>query len=140
MTKPRIIDLDAKLPAAEPVPTQPVRLFGREWMVKLDLNSFTITSILAGEAAGYVAFLKNIVVPEQQREFADALAGAENLTAERLLAIVSSILEVAGGGDDDARPTMPSSDSSHGEPTRPTARKSAVRSSARTGGPSTRRR
>ena len=139
----KIINIDDRIQervgAPKEVPTQQVTLFGREWDVQVDLNSYTITAILAGDAAGYVSFLQNVVIPEQRRDFHQALAGQAGLTAERLLAIVEAIIEVAGG-DDGARPTKRSSGSSPGETTPPTARKSAVRTSARTGGPSTRRR
>lgn len=136
MTKPKIIDIDAELPEAPPVPTRQVKLFEREWSIQVDLNSYSVTAMLAGDANGYIGFLKNVVVEEQRRDFVDAIAAQSGLTAERLLTIVQKIMEVAA----EDFPTTPSSDSSPGATTLHTARKSAARTSARTGGPSTRRR
>ena len=122
MTKIR--NIDEELGTPDEVPVREVILFGRTWNVRLDVNAYAITAFGVGDVKGVLAFLDNAVIDDEREAFRNAIASAKGLTAERLLAIMNALLEVAS-----ERPTTSPSDSSRGRQTKRTGQSSAVGSS-----------
>lgn len=123
----KIIDIDSQLPVKPDAPTvtQPVRLFGQEWDVVCDVNSFTLASLLSGEVQAYTEFLLHAVVDEQQAAMRRVLTEQRGLDPERLAAIVNALVEVMA-----ERPTVSPSASSRTASKRTSSRKSTAASSS----------
>lgn len=125
---PKIHDLDADLGLdvpAKPTKTKQVRLFGRVWDVRCDINSFAISAIASGDVKVLSGYMRNAVVPEQSEDFIAALLAIENLDGEKLSSIINALVEVQA-----ERPTKQPSD--FARPAKPQASrpKSTARSSA----------
>lgn len=97
MTNPKIIDLDSELGFEndEPVPTKKIKLFGREWTIVCDLNTFTMADIASGDAGSIARFVRNIVVEDEQSDFSAALSAAKNMTGEKLGQLLAALIEAA---------------------------------------------
>lgn len=122
----KIIDLDAQIgPADAPLVTRKVKLFGEEWDVVCDVNSFTLASLLNGDVQAYTEFLLTSVIDEQRAAMRRALTSQRNLDAERLAAITNALVEVMS-----ARPTESPSASSRTVSKRTSSPKSAANSSS----------
>lgn len=125
MATPKILDLDAQLGGDDqPANTRPFRLFGRDWTLNCDLNAFALSDLATGEPAAIVRFLTSVVVEDQREDFRNALAAQQNLSAERLGAIITALVEATS-----ERPTTPPSGSGSGRPNLTSVRKSAGSSS-----------
>lgn len=124
----KIIDLDAQLPESNtPVVTRKVKLFGEQWDVVCDINSFTLASLLTGDVQAYTEFLLSSVVEDQRAAMRRALTAQRNLDPERLASITNALVEVMS-----ERPTESPSASSRTASKRTSSRKSTgVSSSAR---------
>lgn len=98
MANYKVIDLDKELGTGddEPVHTKKIRLFGREWTVICDLNSFSMSQIAGGDAGGVSTFLTNLVHEDERDEFIKTLSSAKGLDGERLGKLLSKLIEVAG--------------------------------------------
>jgi len=125
MTK--IIDLDADLFGVddEPTPTKQVKLFGREWTILCDLNSFSISALGSGDPSAIVNFLDGLIAEDQRVDFRLAISRVKNLTPEKLGKLINSLVEVVT-----ERPTTPPSASLRGASKRVTAPKSRAASSS----------
>lgn len=98
MTTKKVIDLDAQLgfdEPDEPLHTKTVSLFGREWTVVCDLNSFGMTAFMTGDVQGIVELLLGLVVEGERDDFVKALSRKRNLDAEKLRDIINALIEVA---------------------------------------------
>ena len=92
----KAIDLDSQLGFdLTPAPTKVVRLFGTEWTIVCDINSFAISDIMSGDAGSIARFLRGVVVPEQGAAFADALSKVPNLDGEKLGKLLEVLIEAA---------------------------------------------
>lgn len=123
----KIIDLDAQLPAQPDAPlvTRKVKLFGEQWDVVCDVNSFTLASLITGDVQAYTEFLLSSVVDEQRAAMRRALTAQRGLDAERLASITNALVEVMS-----ERPTESPSASSRTASNRTSSRKSAAASSS----------
>ena len=122
----KIIDLDAQFAGepAEPIHTRKVKLFGEEWTVVCDVNSFVLTNISNGDTKAFMEFLENVVVEEEKARMRQALSSQRGLTAEKLLRIIVALMEVVA-----ARPTQSPSASSRTASKRTSSPKSTAASS-----------
>ena len=119
MATPKVIDLDLDLNEVEvPQFTKRVKILDREWTINCDINVFAVSQIASGEAMGIARFITNMVIPEQRDDFANMLATAPGMSADRLTVLLSRLIEVAG-----ERPTESPSPSQRTAKTRPSARK-----------------
>lgn len=100
MVSKQIVDFDKELGLLlhgdEPVPTKEIKLLGRSWTIQCDLNSFAMAQIAGGDATHLAHFVSNLVVEDQREDFVTALSAAKGLTGERLGALLSKLIEVAG--------------------------------------------
>lgn len=123
-TPKKVLDLDTQLglDLVSDVPTKKVTLFGREWTITCDVNSFALSDIMAGDAGGIARFLRGLIADEEADAFAAALSRVRNLDAEKLAALLNALVEVAA-----ERPTESPSPvrRTAGKPT--SVRKSAAR-------------
>lgn len=107
--KTTTIDLDSSdelafLSYDEPVHTKRVKLFGADWDVRCDINTFALGELLVGGGAGELSrYLLDFIVEEQRPDFAAKLRSLPNLDGERIGKIIFKLMEVAG-----ERPTKPS--------------------------------
>jgi hypothetical protein len=125
MANLKLIDIDAALGDDDaPVATRPFKLFGRNWTLLCDLNSFALSDLATGEPAAIVRFLNSIVAEDEREDFRSTLASQPNLTAEKLGKILTALVEAATD-----RPTTPASASGSTAPKRTSQRKSAASSS-----------
>lgn len=125
---PKITDLDAKLDDGKPrktVPTKPVKLFGRVWNVRCDINSFAVAELAEGNISAISAYMRNTVVAEEADDFVKALIAEPDLDGERLSAILNALIEVQA-----ERPTKQPSDFQRPAKKRAPVRKSTARSSS----------
>lgn len=130
MANPKVLNLDAELgESTDPVNTRPFKLFGRDWTLNCDLNTFALSDLATGEPAAIVRFLTSIVTEDQRDDFRNALASQPNLSAERLGKIITALVEAAT-----ERPTTPPSASGSGRANLTSVRKSAASSSRTQGG------
>lgn len=120
-------DIDALLPEdEEEIPTKPIKLFGRNWTLLCDVNSFGIAALSSGDFTSLTPMMVGLIVESERPEFAAAFGKQRNMKPERLLAIFQAMIEVASG-----RPTkLPSASSRTAQTTR-RAPKSAAGSSGR---------
>jgi hypothetical protein len=120
---PKPIDLDALLDPNDAEPAVVVvRLFGRDWKVLSNINTFSLSAISGGDTAAISRFLRNMVVPDERDDFAAAFADQPNLDGERLGKILTVLIEAVSGN-----PTTAPSGSSP----RATKKTSAPKSPAR---------
>jgi hypothetical protein len=119
----KMIDFDDLLASEddEPIHTVPFKLFGREWTLVCDVNSFALAAISTGDSAAIGNFFDSIILDEEKAEFRQALSTARGLTGEKLAALVMKMIEVAS-----ERPTTPPSGSSRGAGKSTSVRKSAA--------------
>lgn len=90
------IDLDAQLGFdLTPAPTKPVRLFGSEWTIVCDVNSFAISDIMSGDSGGIARFIRGVVIESEQEAFTKALAKVPNLDGEKLGKLLEVLIEAA---------------------------------------------
>lgn len=127
MTKPAIIDFDSEfdIDSDEPVHTKQFKMFGQEWTLVCDINSFGISELTTGDAAGLVRFIQGLIQPDQWSEFSQKLGQVRNLNGEKLGKILNKMIEVASG-----LPTTPLSPSPRGASKRTSNPKSAANSSS----------
>lgn len=124
MTK--IIDLDKQLGFAdEPVHVRKVVLFGTEWTILCDVNTFALSNLTTGDPQAIVNFILGVIDPAQRNEFARAISAVPNLDVEKLSAIVGALVEVAA-----ERPTSLPSASRPGAKSRTSAPKSRASTGA----------
>lgn len=127
MAQPKILDLDAQLGIAnEPVNTLPFRLFGREWTLLCDLNTFALSDLGTGDPAAVVRYMVSFVIDDERDDFRTALSSQPNMTVERLGEILTALTEAAT-----ERPTTPPSVSGPGRQSQTSPRKSAASTSRR---------
>jgi len=125
MTK--ALDLDAKLGFDdEPIHTKDIILFGQEWTVVCDANSYALSALASGDVTAYRDYLVNTVVPEQREAMHTTLLRQRGLTAERFVAIIEAVFEVVS-----EVPTTRASASSRTPAKKTSARKSAAPSSSK---------
>ena len=118
-----IIDLDARLPKADlALHTRKVKLLEAEWTVNCDINAFAMAEVVGGDLAGLSKLLIGLIVPAEQEAFAEAMRSAAGLTAERLTAILSGLVEAASD-----RPTKSPSPSRRTAASPKSVRKSPAR-------------
>lgn len=121
------VDLDAQLADAFAAAEKKrkynkVKLFGREWRVTTEPNTYAALAGSYGDVEALVTMLTNIVHPDERQDFHKALLSFENLDADVLMEILNGLVEVAG-----ERPTKSSSGSSPSRgKTRVASRKSAA--------------
>ena len=122
-----ILDLDADLALEddEPQHTKQFRLFGKDWTLVCDLNSFAMSDLTTGDPSAIVRFIDSVILPEQRVDFRTAMTNVKNLTGEKLGKILGALVEAAS-----ERPTTPPSGSSGGARS-PTSRPKSVASSSR---------
>lgn len=103
MASPKAIDLDAQLGIDydTPVPTKLIKMFGRQWNIKCDLNTFALSDVMSGDAGALARFIRNAVIDEEVADFAAALGKVPNLDAEMLGKILNALVETAA-----ERPTV----------------------------------
>ena len=119
---PKIIDLDEQLAfTEETTKIQKIKLFGREWSMYCDVNSFTLSAIGAGDAGAIAAFLNNVIVEDERADFAQVLSSQRNLTPAKLVNVIGKLIEVAGKED-----VTPSTRSPRGATKRTSSPKSAA--------------
>ena len=123
-----VIDIDAQLTPVsdEPVHTRPVRLFGAEWTLVCDVNSFEMAYVSTGDAQAIVDFLINSVIEEERGMFARTFAAQPSMSPERLGEILRSLVEVMA-----ERPTTPRSVSGSQAAARTVVRNSKAGTAAR---------
>lgn len=125
MTKAAPVDLDALLGldaaslTSEPTHTKSVRLFGKEWTLVCDINSFALSNLTTGSVAAVPEFIKGLIHPDQWTEFASTMSQVKNLDAPMLGKILNVLVEAAS-----ERPTKQPSTSPRGGSTRTSGRKS----------------
>ena len=126
MTK--TLDLDAKLnfPDDGPLHTRDIILFGQEWTVVCDANSYALSALASGDVVAYRDYLVNTVIPEQREAMHNTLLRQRNLAPARYVAIVEAVFEVVS-----EVPTTRASASSRTPAKKTSARKSAAPSSAK---------
>lgn len=125
MASNKILDLDAQIGIDNtPSATKPFKLFGRTWTMMCDLNSFAMSDLTTGEPAAIVRFIDSVILPAERVDFRNAISSQPNLTAEKLGAILTALVEAAA-----ERPTTPPSASSRGATNPTSPRKSAANSS-----------
>jgi hypothetical protein len=121
------VDLDAQLSdliadAAKKRKYNKVKLFGKEWRVTTEPNTYAALAGSFGDIEALVAMITNIVHPDEREDFHKTLLQAEDLNADILMQILNGLVEVAG-----ERPTKSSSGSSRSQAkTRAVSRKSAA--------------
>lgn len=94
-----IIDFDKELGLDQPakkVPTKKIRIFGREWDVQCDLNTFAVAKMTTGDIGTIANFINNAVVPDQRQDFATAMSGVTDFDQDKLLKLLTRLIEVAG--------------------------------------------
>ena len=93
----KAIDLDAQLGFdSTPAPTKTVRLFGSEWTIICDVNSFALSDVMSGDAGGIARFIRGMVIEAEQDAFTRALAKVPNLDGEKLGKLLEALIEAAG--------------------------------------------
>lgn len=128
MSNAKILDLDAKLGFAAseaPVHVKQVRLFGAEWTIICDVNSFTLSRVMSGNPEAVVDFLINAVEESQRVAFVKVMSDQKDLSPERLGSILNAFVEVAA-----ERPTTPPS-ASGSTPAKKTSGRNSGASTAR---------
>lgn len=126
MATNKILDLDAQIGIdSTPSVTKPFKLFGRTWTLMCDLNSFAMSDLTTGEPAAIVRFMDSVILPDERVDFRNAISSQPNLSADKLAAILTALVEAAA-----ERPTTPPSVSSRGATSQTSPRKSAASSSA----------
>lgn len=129
MTNNKVIDLDDLIGGEDedlPVHTRQAKLFGRNWTLVCDVNTFGLAALTTGDPAAIVDFIRSIIHPDEVDEFMGAFRKQRNLSGERLAKIVNALIEAAS-----ERPTKQPSVSSRGASSRTSARKSTGTSSGR---------
>jgi hypothetical protein len=127
MASKALTDIDALLPEdEEEIPTKPIKLFGRDWTLLCDVNSFGIASLASGDFNTLTPMMLGLVVESERAEFAATFSKQRNMKPERLIAIFQAMVEEAS-----ERPTKRPSASSRTAQTTRQPRKSAAGSSGR---------
>ena len=122
MPKTSRIDLADRFPDTSTVEVPFVvvgPIFGRDWKVLQDINSFTALDA-DNDAANYAQLLSNAIHEDDKAEFLRMLKSQRQMDAPKLMELLNAILEAASGN-----PTPSSSGSGTG-----TAKRAAVRRSA----------
>lgn len=123
-----VVDLDAKLAEAgiedEPIHTKTIHLFGRDWTMVCDLNTFNLASMMEGDGAAVLSFVEDVIHPDELAEFKLALSKAKGLSGPKLGALIGLMVEAAS-----ERPTTRPSVSSRGATKRTSKPRSAAASS-----------
>lgn len=116
----KVIDLDTELGLdfTDEVPIKVVKLLGREWRVLCSVNQFALGRLTSGDVGAWTGFIQGIIHADDRAAFTEALSTVPNLDVDKLIAIVSRLVEVIG-----ERPTTPSSASSRTATRRTSARK-----------------
>lgn len=126
MRNNNVIDLDAMLGDDEdgPIHTRPATLFGREWTIVCDVNTFGLAALTTGDPAAIIDFIRSVVHPDQVDDFMAAFRSQKRLSGDRLAKIVSALVEAAS-----ERPTKQPSVSSRGASKKTSAPRSTAGSS-----------
>lgn len=92
------VDLDhlLGLVSKEKQRTKKIKMFGRTWTVICDLNSFAMAQIAGGDSGGISKFMLGLVDEDEKDDFAEALSSAKGLDGEKLGALLTKLIEVAG--------------------------------------------
>lgn len=92
------VDLDhlLGLVVKEKQRTKKIKMFGRTWTVICDLNSFAMAQIAGGDSGGISKFMLGLVDEDEKEDFAEALSSAKGLDGEKLGALLTKLIEVAG--------------------------------------------
>jgi len=98
---------DALAEAASKTVYIKVKLFGREWRISSQINTFLALRAGEGDTKAFTEFLMNVAHPDERAEFQDALYRIEPLTADILLIIINNLMEAVAN-----HPTKSSSGSS----------------------------
>ena len=96
-------------------------LFGREWTMYADVNSFSLSNVISGDPGAVSQFITNLIVEEQRNSFVDELSKVRNLDGELLGKILGKMIEAAGNG-----PSKPASPSRSTASKRTSSRRSAT--------------
>lgn len=122
MPPAKAFDIDAELGLdidQGPTHTTKIKLFGREWTMVCDVNTFSLGAIASGDLGAIIGLFRTMVAEDEWSDFGAAMAKVRNLDAEKLMGILNAMIEVAA-----ERPTTPPSGSS----VTPTKRTSSPRS------------
>lgn len=104
------------------VPTVPVSIAGEVFMLRQDINAFTLEQVLGGKVGALGNLILNLLIPEDQARFTEHMAGLKGLNETKLIEVFRQVLEVAAGG----RPTNSSSGSRRTTPSKAAAKRSAA--------------
>lgn len=126
MATKKVVDLDALISgdialALEDRQFIPVKLFGKEWRVSNQTNTFINLRAGEGDAKAFAEFIINIIHEDERQDFSTALMQADGITPEVLMKVINHLFEAVAD-----HPTKSSSGSSRSAGTRAAKPKSAV--------------